>query len=178
MSDAELLRRYVETGSQDAFTELVRLRIGLVYSAALRLTHGDAHRARDVTQIVFSDLARKAPSLCHHRALVGWLFTSARYAAATLARSERRRLVREQEAHLMHEDLASPDAEIPAERLRPLLDDALHQLTDIDRRALLLRFFDGCSMAELGGYLDLSESTAKKRVERALEKLRVLLAKR
>ena len=147
MHDAELLRRYAEDGSQEAFAELVRLRLGLVYSAALRLSTGDAHRAQDVTQIVFSDLARKAPSLCRHRALVGWLYTSTRYAAATMAKTERRRLVREQEAHMMNENQISLDTEIPVERLRPLLDDALHKLSDVDRRVLLLRYFDGCSMA-------------------------------
>jgi DNA-directed RNA polymerase specialized sigma24 family protein len=51
--DAELLRRYAADHSEAAFTELVRRHVDLVYSAALRLVHGDAHRAQDVTQIAF-----------------------------------------------------------------------------------------------------------------------------
>jgi len=178
MNDAELLRRYAEEDSQEAFAELVRLRIGLVYAAALRQTGGNVHRAQDVTQAVFTALARNAASLRRHSALIGWLYTSTRYAAAKIARSEQRRRNREQEAHTMHEELVSTQSEMPAERLRPVLDEAMHLLSEADRRAVLLRFFDGCSMAELGRYLGLSEPTAKKRVERALGKLKTQLAKR
>lgn len=178
MNDTELLRRYVQEGSQEAFAELVKLRIGLVYSAALRQTGGDAAQAQDVTQVVFTDLARKAASLCRHRALIGWLYTSTRFAAGKMARTERRRQAREQEAFSMQQDLAPTFPEIPADRLRPLLDEAMHDLAETDRHALLLRFFDDCSMAELGRTLGLSESAAQKRVERALAKLRDRLARR
>ena len=157
---------------------MVGLRIGLVYSAALRQAGGDVQWAQDATQAVFSDLAVKAKSLCRHEALVGWLYTSTRYAIAKMARAEGRRRKREQEAFSMQQDLAPDDSEIPAERLRPLLDEALHELPETDRQALLLRFFAGRSLAELGQSLGLSETAAQKRVERALLKLKEILAKR
>ena len=178
MNDTEFLSRYVQEGSQEAFAELVRLRVGLVYSLALRQTGGDAHRAEEVAQAVFTDLARKASSLCRHRALIGWLYTSTRYTANKMARSEQRRTAREWEAFTMQENCTQPNPEVPAENLRPLLDEAMLLLPEADRRAILLRYFDGCSMVELGRFLGLSESTAKKRVERALGKLRTHLAKR
>src|SRR6266498_879069 len=62
-SDGELLRRYTETNSENAFAELVERHLNLVYSAALRQVNGDAHLAQDVAQTVFADLARKAASL-------------------------------------------------------------------------------------------------------------------
>jgi hypothetical protein len=76
MNDTEFLRRYVEEGSQEAFAAVVQLRLGLVYLAALRQTDGDAHRAQEVAQSVFTDLARKAATLTQHDALIGWLYTS------------------------------------------------------------------------------------------------------
>ena len=76
-ADAELLRRYVEDRSETAFAELVRLHLNLVYFAALRQVGGDAHRAKDVAQAVFTDLARKARSLTDRATLTGWLHTSA-----------------------------------------------------------------------------------------------------
>jgi len=60
MDDDALLCRYAQEGDEDAFTELVRRHLNFVYAAALRQVGGDAQFAQDVTQIVFTDLARKA----------------------------------------------------------------------------------------------------------------------
>jgi len=55
-----LLAEYVTKGSEPAFREVVARYINLVYATAVRLVDGDTHRAQDVTQMVFSDLARLA----------------------------------------------------------------------------------------------------------------------
>jgi RNA polymerase sigma factor (sigma-70 family) len=101
-ADAELLRQYGEGLSEEAFGELVRRHLDLVYSAALRHVNGDAHLAEDVTQRVFSDLAKKARSLSHRTDLVGWLYTSTHFAAAKAIRVERRRKARDTEAYEMN----------------------------------------------------------------------------
>ncbi|MDO8541065.1 MAG: sigma factor [Opitutaceae bacterium] len=75
-TDSDLLRLFVEQGRQESFTELVSRRIDLVYAAALRQVGGDAHRAQDITQQVFIDLARKAASVSRHSSVLGWLYTS------------------------------------------------------------------------------------------------------
>jgi hypothetical protein len=79
--DATLLQRYARDRSEAAFGELVQRHLTLVYSAALRRTDGDAHRARDVAQIVFTALARDAVRLVRHAALTGWLYAATRNAA-------------------------------------------------------------------------------------------------
>lgn len=94
MDDATLLRRYAQDRAESDFAELVRRHLNLVYSAALRQVNGDTHFAQDVTQLVFTDLARKAAKLADHRVLAGWLFTSTRFAAAKLVRGESRRETR------------------------------------------------------------------------------------
>ena len=101
MTDGELLRCYARDRSESAFAELVTRHINLVHSAALRQVNGDAHLAEDVTQSVFATLARKAPGLLAHGSLTGWLYTSTRFVAATVRRTEQRRSNREQEAHAM-----------------------------------------------------------------------------
>ncbi len=177
--DSTLLRRYAEDGSESDFAELVRRHLNLVYSAALRQVNGDTHLAQDVTQLVFTDLARKAAKLAGQRVLAGWLFTSTRFAAANLVRSTRRRQAREQEALLMQEmSLSDSAAPFDWERIRPVLDEALAELDERDREAILLRYLGGCGFAEVGARLELSENAARMRVDRAVDKLRGLLARR
>src|SRR5271154_3542512 len=94
--DPELLARFARTNSEDAFAELVKRHVNLVYSAALRQVNGDDHFAKDVAQMVFADLARKASSLSRRESLTGWLYTSAHFAATKIVRGENRRRDREE----------------------------------------------------------------------------------
>lgn len=169
-SEGDLLRRYARHGDEAAFAEIVRRHVDMVYSVARRLAGGDTQQAQDVAQRVFTDLARKAHLLCHRPTLGGWLHTSTRYAARDAAVSQHRRRAREQEAAIMQQILSTP--EIPWEQLRPVLDDAVSQLSDRDREAVVLRFFQQKSHREIGDALGLTENAARMRVERALEKLR------
>ena len=175
--DSELLRRYAGTKSEEAFAELVRRHVNLVYSAALRQVNGDAHLAQDVAQTVFTDLARKAASLSRRETLTGWLYTSAHFAAAKIVRTENRR--REPRGKIYartHSTKSAP--ELDWEKLRPTLDDAMHELKEADREAILLRYFENRAFAEIGGKLGLNENAARMRVERALEKLRAAFLRR
>jgi RNA polymerase sigma factor (sigma-70 family) len=176
-SDSELLRRFAEGRDEAAFGVLVRRQLNLVYSVALRQVGGDAHLAQDVVQRVFTDLARKAPALSRRATLGGWLYRATRFTAADLVRAERARRVREQEAQTMHDP--SPDSNAADwEKLRPLLDEAISELREPDRDALLLRFFEARPFAEIGAALRTSEDAARMRVERALGKLHIALTRR
>ncbi|MFT3782182.1 MAG: TonB family protein [Nibricoccus sp.] len=175
--DATLLRSYLD-GSQDAFAELVRCHIGAVYGTALRLVAGDAHLADDVTQKVFTDLARKASSLADRPVLLGWLYMSTQFEASKAVRSEQRWRNREQKAHVMQEIDKEGVPEPEWSELRPVIDSAMSDLKEADRDALLLRFFQSRSLAEVGQALGLSENAARMRVDLALEKLRGGLARR
>lgn len=176
--NSELLRRYVADRSESAFATLVDRHLGLVYSAALRQVSGDAHAAQDVTQAVFCDLARQAPRLTRHPSLTGWLYTSTRYLAAKARRTEQRRRAREQQAHAMNQLLQTGNLDPAWQELRPVLDDAMHELNAADREAVLLRYFEKRPLAEVGARLGLTENAARMRVERAVDKLRAVLAKR
>jgi len=177
-TDNELLRDYARDRSESAFTELVRRHVDMVYSAALRETHGDAPLAEDITQAVFSEVARKAFQLCSHPALAGWLYTCVRQMTANARRAEDRRLRRELEAHTMNEVFSHDSLESDWRQIQPMLDDAMHELDEADRAAVVLRFFEDRSHKEVGLALGFSESAARKRVDRALERLRTALAKR
>ncbi len=176
LADRQLLRRYAADGSEAAFGELVGRYVNLVYSAALRRTGGDPELAKDAAQLVFTDLARKARAFPPGVVLAGWLHRATRFAAGQLLRTERRRQAREQEAVAMNALEAEPAPDW--DQIRPLLDAALDRLDRADRDALLLRFFEQRSLAEVGQTLGANEDAARKRVSRALEKLRADLVRR
>lgn len=176
--DMELLRRYASNRSDEDFTRLARRHLNLVYFSALRRTNGNVHLAEDVTQLVFIALAREASSLQRHTVLAGWLYVATRNAAAQAMRTEQRRITREQEAFAMQESSSSPIQETDWDRIRPQLDIVLDQLNEQDRDAVLLRYFQNRPFAEIGGTLQISDDAARMRVDRALEKLRTLLARR
>src|ERR1017187_3174377 len=176
--DAELLRRYCVEHSEAAFTEWVRRHVDLIYSAALRLMNGDAHRSSDLTQQVFIEFARQARRLIGHPAPAGWLYTTTRLVALRTIRTDQRRRAHEHEATTMNELLRVPTPEPDWVLLRPVLEDAMHELGEKDRHAVLLRFFQNKSLKEVGMVLGLGENAARMRVERALEKLRAKLVRR
>ncbi|MEO6996085.1 MAG: sigma-70 family RNA polymerase sigma factor [Lacunisphaera sp.] len=177
-SDAELLHRYVAQQDERAFAEIVRRHLDLVYAAALRRTGGRAHLAGEIAQIVFTDLARKAPTLSRHPALTGWLHRSTRYAAIDAVRRESRRENFTQSLTAVTSPDSADEDFIDWERLRPVIDEALDQLKESDREIMLLRFFKGLTFAEVGSSLNLSENAARMRAERSLDRLRVHLGRR
>ena len=101
----------------------------------------DSHHAEDVAQSVFLALAQNARELARHPVLSGWLHRTTQNLAANAVRTNVRRQAREQEAAAMNELLATESN--PAWKdITPHLDTALSQLTEPDRDALLLRYFE------------------------------------
>jgi RNA polymerase sigma factor (sigma-70 family) len=168
-TDGELLARFAASSpDQAAFEELVRRHIDWLYAAALRITR-DPALAEDVTQAVLWSLARKARSLSHRQYLGGWLHEATRYAATTLLRSERRRKERERML-IQHTPTSEQDLNWLA--LQPRLDQAISRLPAPDRNVILLRFMQRKSHEEIGAALGITPEAARKRVARALERLR------
>ena len=173
--DMRLVREYASRQSESAFAALVSRHTNLVYSAALRQTR-DQQLAEEVTQVVFIILARKAAALGAKTILTGWLYRTACYVSGSALKRELRRQHREQEAYMQSE--LDAQAGSTWKQLSPLLDEAMLRLGQTDRDALVLRFFEGRSLNEVGHALGASEEAAKKRVNRALDKLRNIFAKR
>lgn len=171
-----MLDDYVRTESDSAFRELVSRYVDLVYSTALRLVESDTHRAEDVAQTVFVDLARSARTLSNDVMLGGWLHRHTCFVAMKTMRGERRRQSRERQAVEMNalQSESGPDFSLVA----PQLDEAINELGESDRAAILLRFFEQHDFRSVGQALGSSEDAARMRVTRALEKLESLLKSR
>jgi RNA polymerase sigma factor (sigma-70 family) len=177
VTDGQLLKQYVESGAQDAFTELATRYLPLVYAAARRQVR-DAGSADDVTQAVFVILARKASALAGgERPLAGWLLKATHFAARQLERHETRLKRRERTAAMLN----PPHYENPEElwkELSPEIDAAIARLRPNDRDAVALRFLQSKSIEEVSAEMGITPAAAQKRLTRALERLRDVLRRR
>ena len=171
MDDAQLLQQYVETGSPDAFQSLVNRHVNFVYGAALRHVH-DRHVAEEVTQAVFIVLARKAATLRHEAVLSSWLLSTCRYAALGQMKIAARRRRHERRAAEMAKTVWVEEADSSWPQFEGQMDAALASLRETDRKAVLLRFYEQKSFDEIAAILGTAEEAARKRVSRAVEKLR------
>jgi len=176
MEDRDLIEQYAQRGCETAFTTLVNRYLGLVYSAALRRV-GDAQAAQEIAQTVFCLLARKARQLPPDTPLAGWLHQTVGFTAARHWRAESRRRHREQQAaSFMISNESAKDT--TWDELAPHLDEAVNDLGEPDRTAILLRFFQDKAFPEVGRALGISEDGARMRVNRAVDKLRAALSSR
>jgi RNA polymerase sigma factor (sigma-70 family) len=172
-SDLDLLRQFAQENSQDAFGEIVRRHLDLVYSAAWRQVRSP-QLAEEVAQSVFADLARDARKLKADTILTAWLYAVARRTAIDTVRQESRRQLREQIAVEMNDMNATAD---DWAQIAPLLDDAMAALDETDRTAILLRYFENKNLRDVGESLAISDDAAQKRVSRAVESLREFFSK-
>jgi len=173
-TDLQLLARYTRHNAEDAFAEIVRRHLNLVFSAALRQVRSP-QLAEEVAQSVFIDLARQANRLAPDTILTAWLYQVIRRTAVDIVRREARRQIRERVASEL-EAMNTTDADWT--HIEPLLDEAMHTLDAADQTAVLLRYFEGKSLREVGRTLGASEDAARKRIGRAVEQLREFFAKR
>ena len=177
MDDWQLLNDYATRNSEEAFRALVERYAGMVYHTALRQL-GNPHAAEEVAQAVFIILAQKAATIRRQPTLYGWLFRATRFAVLNQRRQEKNRARREQEAYAMQSASNSDDLNPVWEQITPHLDDALDKLPVMDRELVMIRYFGNKSHKEAARTLGVSEDVVRKRLSRAMEKLRVIFVRR
>jgi RNA polymerase sigma factor (sigma-70 family) len=177
MDDLQLVEDFVKNGSQAAFNEIVERHSQMVHSVCSRILNGQTQEAEDAAQGVFLILLKKAPRLNKKIALGGWLYKT----AVLVARQQRRKhkvwKKREEEATQMMADLNyynSADLRHWTE-IRPHIDEAISSLPNRMSKVVVLRLMDNQPWAEVSRICNCSQDAARKRCNKALEKLCVFL---
>jgi RNA polymerase sigma factor (sigma-70 family) len=170
--DLTVLAQYAGTGDPRCFELLVHRYQSMVLATCQRVM-GRGSEAEDATQETFLKLAQNAGRIRSNAA--AWLHACALRTALDLLR---RRETRDRaERGSVDADPASPSPSDVAtwREIKPLLDDALSQLAEEDRDLLVSRFLVGRSEADLAREADVNPGTLNRRIDRALERLRLKL---
>ena len=176
-ADHDLLRR-MQLGEESALETLYARYGGLVFTLALRIV-GDPELAREVLQDTFLRSWDGRETYDPSRGRVPWwLMGIARNRAIDVLRSRPHRArLREQErppSGTHGAELADPGA-ADAVALRRAVAQALAGLSDTQREAIELAYYQGLTQAEIAGHLGQPLGTIKSRTRDAMERLRTLL---
>lgn len=174
-SDGALLGEWLESRREGAFRMLVARYAGLVHGAAMRVCSDEA-MAAEAAQMTFILLAGKARLLTGRRSLAGWLHLTAVMQVRNLVKRSRREFRKRRELHTAMNDEAHEGEKW--DEMKPVLDDALESLGEKDREVILLHYYRSLNFREVGEMLGIASEAARKRIERATEKLRGKLAVR
>jgi RNA polymerase sigma factor (sigma-70 family) len=170
-TDTELLRRFIDTRDDSAFTALVARHGPLVLGVCRRILP-DPHDAEEAFQATFLVLARRADSVAQPALLANWLFGVARRTALR-ARSGRRHRV-----GATIPELAAPESSVEAFELRAVLDEEIGGLPEKYRAPVVLCYLEGRTNEEAARLLACPIGTVFTRLAWARERLRVRLARR
>lgn len=173
-TDAELLTRFAATGDEAAFRGIVERHAPMVQGVAWRRTQ-DRALSEEITQTVFTILARKASGL-RHSELAGWLHRAAFMETRNACRRESRRgeALRELTNQMSGD---SPD-DNAWQDIQPHLDEALSRLPADERQLVVMRYFEQRSYREIADTTGKSEEASRKQMQRSLDRLGSLLRRR
>lgn len=174
----------LQAGSETAFDWLVTHYHGPVYNLILSML-GDTSDAADGTQEVFLKAFRGIPCFRQGSSLKTWLYRIALREALNHKRWFKRHLQKnvsiDAEAEEGHtaieiEDLgATPFDQLAAHEIQQTVQQALREVPEVFRGAVVLRDLEGLTYEEIAEVLECSVGTVKSRILRGRRALKELL---
>ena len=175
LSDLALVHQFAAERNERAFASLLRRHGPMVYGVGRRvLRHSED--AEDVFQAAFLLLARKAASIRKGESVGSWLHGVSYHLAIRLAAQRMGRKRHEREAAAMHSREHGDESVLP--ELENALDEALQQLPEIYRQALVTCYLEGKSHEEAARILACPVATLRSRLARGRQRLHSILARK
>jgi RNA polymerase sigma-70 factor (ECF subfamily) len=172
LTDAQLLRQFIEHGDEAAFATIVRRHGAMVLGVCRRVVQ-HPHDAEDAFQATFLILVRKAASIARRDLLASWLYGVAFHTARKARAAAMKRRAREKQVKEMPEP-AAPDPDRRGAELQEVLDQELSRLPEMYRVPIILCDLEGKTRKEAAQMLGCPEGSLSSRLARA----RAMLAKR
>ena len=177
---AAALRRCA-AGDQHAFAEVYDATSARAFGLALRVLR-DRAQAEDAVQEAYLQVWKQSARFDGERgSAISWILMIVHGTAVSQVRSSQSRSNREEVYERQSDPLrvgredptsAAADASMDADRVR----DALGQLTELQRSAIELAYFEGRTHTEVAGIIGIPLGTAKTRIRDGLLRLRDVMA--
>jgi len=169
-------------GDSEAFQALVERHSRSVFRLAYRMT-GNEQDAEDVVQESFLRAYRQLGRFESRANFGTWLYRIVSNCSVDLMRSKQARhdqvrgdSLDEAAVDLPAADVPGPERMAQSAEIERRVQDALRELSPLERAAFTLRHYEGRSIDEISATLGLGTSAAKHSVFRAVKKLRAALA--
>ncbi|MEK7413665.1 MAG: sigma-70 family RNA polymerase sigma factor, partial [Planctomycetota bacterium] len=175
LDDRSLLSSWFTRRDEAAFHTLCGRYAGLVAATCRRLEATDVDEA---SQAVFIVLAQRLDAARAHDRLAGWLVLTARHVVSRQRRTVARRYRHEQEAAMDHQRNQIEAGASTWDDVRPLLDEALANLSPGRREAVVRFYLAGTPQAKVAEELGCSVDAVKTRVHEGLDSLRKFFLRR
>ncbi|WP_129778750.1 RNA polymerase sigma factor RpoE [Peristeroidobacter soli] len=175
-TDQELVRR-VQAGDQTAFNLLVLKYQHRVLKLVGRFVNDQAE-AEDVAQEAFLKAYRALASFRGDSAFYTWLYRIAINTAKNALVSQRRRPVdfdldlqdpEQYDRHAKLKEVDTPEGVLLTDEIRAVVEEAMEQLPEDLRTAIVLRELEGLSYEEIAEAMDCPVGTVRSRIFRARE---------
>jgi RNA polymerase sigma-70 factor (ECF subfamily) len=175
-TDHELVRR-VQAGDQTAFNLLVLKYQHRVLKLVGRFVNDQAE-AEDVAQEAFLKAYRALASFRGDSAFYTWLYRIAINTAKNALVSQRRRPVdfdldlqdpEQYDRHAKLREADTPEGVLLTDEIRAVVEEAMEQLPEDLRTAIVLRELEGLSYEEIAEAMDCPVGTVRSRIFRARE---------
>jgi RNA polymerase sigma factor (sigma-70 family) len=175
MSDSGLVKRFFAEKDEKAFVVLLKRHGPMVLKVGRHIL-GHDQDVEDIFQATFLLLTRKAKSIRKHESVASWLYGVAQRLALKMKDRGANRHARErQAAEMRNKALVSDKA---WQGLQTALHDALAQLPEKYRAALLLCYLEGKTQEEAARHLGCPIGTIRSRLARGRACLQKLLEQR
>lgn len=174
-SETEILQKALQK-DDGAFAELVEKYQSPVYNLCFRML-GSEVEAEDAAQETFWRAYQALNRYDPNRSFITWLLSIAAHLCIDQQRKRKVTIIEmdEYEDFDIADRSPQPEARVIHRQEEEIIARSLNQLSDLDRAAVILRYWQGFSEEEIASSLSLTVSAVKSRLHRARLQLAGLL---
>ncbi len=167
MADADLIQS-IQSGDEAALEILIHRYYDEIFQYIYRIKGGN-EEAKDITQDVFMSMMKALPSYKEQGYFKAWLYKIAHNRCMNSFRNQNR------EVYITSEEQVEDFTKVYVEQA--FIQEILDSLPQMQRSAIILKYYHGFTAKEIARITGVSTPTAKSRLFQGLRKLRKALQK-